>query len=134
MEYSEFEHYVSKADSFAENNFSKYKLKLRLFALLGYLVIIGMIVAVIALIGGLSVLAYASPALLLFLVKKKIIFLLIPMLWVMVRSLWVKIEPPKGYEMTRDRFPKVFEELDVLSSELDSLQIHTVLLLSLIHI
>ena len=52
------------------------------------------------------------------------------MLWVMVRSLWVKIEAPQGYELTSDRFPELFRELNNLSTELDSLKIHTVLLTS----
>jgi len=128
MDYSEFEEYVNKADAVAEKNFSQYKFKLRLFALLGYVVIMGMILLVAALIGGLGALAYISPAILILLVKKKLIFILIPMLWVMLRSLWVKLEAPKGYEMTPERFPKVFDELDALSVELDSLKIHTVLL------
>lgn len=128
MDYSEFEEYVNKADAVAEKNFSRYKFKLRLFALLGYAVIVGMILLVTALIGGLGALAYISPAILILLVKKKLILVLIPMLWVMLRSLWVKLEAPKGYEMTRDRFPNVFDELDALSVELDSLKIHTVLL------
>jgi len=128
MDYSEFEHYVNRADEQAAKNFPRYKFKLRAFALLGYLVILGMIVAVVGLIGGLGALAFVSPALLFFLVKKKIIFVLIPMLWIMVRSLWVKLEPPKGYELTREKFPGVFKELDGLSSELDSLKVHTVLL------
>ncbi len=128
MDYSEFEGYVNKADAAAERNFSQYKFRLRLFAILGYLVIFAMILAVTVLIGGLGALAYISPAILIFLVKKKLIFVLIPMLWVMVRSLWIKIEAPKGYEMTRARFPTLFGELDALSNELDSLKIHTVLL------
>ena len=128
MDYSEFEGYVNQADAAAEKNFSQYKFKLRLFAILGYVVIFAMILAVTALIGGLGALAYLSPAVLFLLVKKKLIFVLVPMLWVMLRSLWVKIEAPKGYEMTRERFPKVFDELDALSNQLDSLKIHTVLL------
>ncbi|MEM7357646.1 MAG: M48 family metallopeptidase [Pseudomonadota bacterium] len=128
MNYSEFEQYVSIADTSAADNFGRYKFKLRLFALLGYLVIIGMIVLVAAALGGLTALAYLSPAILILLIKKKLIFILIPMLWIMIRSLWVKIESPKGYELTRSRFPNVFVELDALSTELDSLKIHTVLL------
>ena len=128
MDYSEFEGYVNQAEAAAERNFSQYKFKLRLFAMLGYVVIFAMILAVVTIIGGLGALAYLSPVVLIFLVKKKLIFILIPMLWVMTRSLWVKIEAPKGYEMTRERFPKVFDELDALSNQLDSLKIHTVLL------
>jgi len=128
MDYSEFEGYVNQAESAAEKNFSQYKFKLRLFAILGYVVIFAMILAVVALICGLGALAYLSPAILVFLVKKKLIFVLVPMLWIMLRSLWVKIEAPKGYEMTRERFPKVFDELDALSNQLNSLKIHTVLL------
>ena len=128
MDHLEYEQHVNRAEALAKKNFPQYKFKLRLFALLGYLVIIGMIVIVAIVIGGLGALAYISPAILLLLVKKKLIFILIPMLWIMMRSLWVKIEAPKGYEMTRDRFPQVFKELDALSSELDSLKIHTVLL------
>lgn len=128
MDYLEFEQYVNKADALADKNFARYKFRLRLFALLGYLVIFAMIIAVVIMIGGLGALAYFSPAILLLLVKKKLIFILLPMLWMMVRSLWVKIEAPKGYELTRDRFPSLFKQLDDLSTKLDSLKIHTVLL------
>ena len=128
MDYSEFEHHVKQADLQAESNFNRYKTKLRLFALLGYLVIFAMMIVVSSLIGGLAVLAFLSPAILLFLIKKKLIFILIPMIWIMARSLWVKIEAPKGYELSRDRFPELFKELDQLSKRLDSLKLHTVLL------
>jgi len=80
MDYSEFKQHGNKADVLARKNFSQYKLRLRLFAMLGYLVIIRMIFAVIATIDSLGALAYISPAILHLLMKNKLIFILIPML------------------------------------------------------
>ncbi len=93
MGHLEYEKHVNRADALAKKNFSQYKLKLRLFAWLGYLVILGMITPTVALIGGLGALAYLSPVLFILLVKKRLIFILIPVLW-------VKLEAPKGYEMS----------------------------------
>lgn len=128
MEYSEFKRHVNKAELEASQNFSQYKTKVALFAMLGYVVILALILGISILLGGLVWAAVASTALLILLVKKKIIFLLIPMLWVMIRSLWVKIEEPIGYELTRGRFPELFNVLDELSRELNSLKVHKVLL------
>lgn len=128
MDYKEFEQYALKADGIAKANFGRYKTRVLLFALLGYGIIFAIIFAVIAMIGGLVFASVVSTALLLLLIKKKLIFVLLPMLWIMLRSLWVKIDAPSGYSLTREQYPVLFEQLDHLSTQLESLKIHQVLL------
>jgi hypothetical protein len=66
MDYAEFERYVNQADDLAAKNLPAYKLRLRFFTLLGYLVIMAMTVV----IGGLGALAYISPAHLILVLKE----------------------------------------------------------------
>lgn len=128
MDQPAYEAYVEKAQAFAERNFSAYKFRVAAFALLGYAVIVAILVVLLGLTGGLVALAFSSTALFLLLLKNKIWLLLIPVMWVLARSLWVRVDKPTGYVLERDRFPILFEELDSLREELDSLPVHEVLL------
>ncbi len=123
-----FELTAQKAERQAQANPGIYKLKLLLFALLGYGIIFAVLAALLAVLGGLIYLAIQSTALLLLLLKKKLIFLLIPLIWVLVTALWVKLEAPRGYRVTRKELPQLFVVIDRLSQRLKSAQVHEVLL------
>ena len=128
MNYSEYEQYASEANIEAGQNFSLYKFKVAAFAILGYVVIFAILFTLIGVTGGLVAAAFVSSTFLIFLIKKKLIFVIIPFIWILLRSLWVKFEQPKGYLLTRQRFPVLYKELDELSSKLDSLKVHQVIL------
>ncbi len=119
---------VRKAESDAEENLSRYKLKVALFALLGYGVIFALLAILVSLVGGTLFVAATSAALLLLLIKKKLIFGIAIAIWILVKALWVRFEKPQGHELTRAEYPVLFTEIDRLSLELKSLKIHKVII------
>ncbi len=124
----EFIQLVRKAEQETATNPRRYLVKLALFAVLGYVVIFGALLTLLGLVGGLLAAAFFSTALILFLLKKKLIFVLLLAIWVLLRALWVRFEPPDGYELKRKEFPRLFDEIDQLSTRLKALKIHRVIL------
>ena len=119
---------VQQAELDAKSNPRTYALKLVLFALLGYVVIVAVLIALLGLAGGLVASAFFSTGLFILLLKKKLIFGVLFAIWVMLRALWVRFTPPQGYVLKRKTFPILFAELDSLSQRLKSLKIHEVIL------
>ena len=119
---------TARAEVLAENNFSLYKLRLFLYALLGYSFIFGILLLLVGLVGGLVAVAFFSTALLLFLVKKKLIFVLIPTIWILLRALWVKFEAPQGYTLLPNDYPQLFKKIDKIRAKLKAPKIHQVIL------
>lgn len=105
-----------------------YNAKVAMLALLGYAVIFGMLFLLISIVGGIGWAALASTSLLILLVKKKIIFVIFAMIYVLVRALWVKFEKPTGYELKAKNCPALFAELKSLSQKLGAPPIHQVIL------
>ncbi len=128
QEISAFEHMVAKAEQSAKSNMHLYKLKLGLYALLGYAVIFGIVIALFSLVGGVIAAAFFSTSLLLILLKKKIFLVIFPTIWILLKSLWVKFESPKGYVMERKKFPRLYLEIDRLRESLKAPKIHEVIL------
>lgn len=125
-----FERTAQNAERLAATNLGRYKLNVAAFAALGYLVIFGLLLALAALIGGIAGAALVSTALFLLLLKNKLLLFVLPVIWVLIKSLWVRIEAPKGYELRRAEFPELYRELDELRRALRSIPIHRVLLTS----
>lgn len=119
---------IKRAEQDAELNPKSYTTKLALFAMLGYAVIFLVLLALIALGGGVVATAFLSTGLFLLLLKKKLIFAILIGVWVLLRALWVKFAPPQGYTLKRKEFPALFGELDGLSKRLKALKIHEVIL------
>lgn len=119
---------VEKAEQDAENNPSGYKRKLALFAVLGYAVIFIILFLLITLVGGTVAIALVSSSLFLLLLKKKLVFLVLAAIWVFLKALWVSFSPPEGFEATKKQFPQLFKEIEQLTTTLDTLKIHQVLI------
>lgn len=119
---------VKKSEAEASRNIGAYKTKLALFALLGYIVIFGVLTLLILLVGGTVGIALVSSSLFLLLVKKKLILVILAAIWTFLRALWVKFDPPTGYVLERVDYPELFREIDYLTSELDALKIHQVII------
>ena len=124
----DFINLIKKSEIDAAASPALYTAKLALFALLGYLVIFGVLLSLLGLVGGLGVAAFFSSAALLFLLKTKLIIIALPIVWVMLRALWVKFVPPRGYPLKRRDYPVLFGELDAVSKRLKALKIHEVIL------
>jgi Zn-dependent protease with chaperone function len=119
---------VKKAEHDAATNPKTYAIKLALFALLGYGVIVAVLIALLGLAGGLAASAFFSTGLFILLLKKKLIIGVLIGIWILLRALWVKFTPPQGFVLKRKAYPQLFIELDALSKQLKSLKIHEVIL------
>lgn len=119
---------VKKAEKDASDSIKRYKIKLALFALLGYAVIFTVLLILIALAGGSIGIAFFSSKLFMLLLKTKVIIFILAGIWLFLRALWVRFEPPSGYTLKREKYPKLFKEIDNLTKYLDALKIHQVIL------
>ncbi len=125
---SDFETTARDAERLAQSNLPLYKTKLLLFGVLGYFVIFAMLAGLAVALGGLGFLAMKSTAAFLLLVKNKIVFLIIPVIWVLLSSLWVRLEAPEGYTVTRNELPELFDAIEAVRRSLSAPKIHQVIL------
>ena len=123
---AQFIELVKQSEAEAARDFGAYKTKVALFALLGYIVIFTVLVSLVLLVGGTLGIALLSGSLFLLLIKKKIIIAILAAIWTFLKALWIKFDPPTGYELKRDQFPELFDEIDSLTRSLKSLKIHQV--------
>jgi Zn-dependent protease with chaperone function len=123
-----FESLVERAEALYQRSPGAYRRRLLGLALLGYGVIFGILLLLIGLIGGSVAAAFASTAFLILLIKKKLIIALAVIAYVLVKAIWVKLERPEGYPLTRATAPALFRELDGMRTALALPAIHQVLL------
>lgn len=118
-EYREqFESLVEKAEDEIRNNPDAYKKKLKYLAILGYLLIFLLVFLLVSIVAGTTWAALSSTAFLLLLFKKKLIFVVVGVIWVLVKSLFVKIEEPEGMDIEREYYPEIWREIDDLQKTL----------------
>ncbi|MFO6424258.1 M48 family metallopeptidase [Motilimonas sp. KMU-193] len=122
-----FEDAVIAAERQVMNSERGYKLRLFAFAMFGYLVIFSALALFLGIIGGLIGLALFSTGVFILLLKTKVIFAAIPAAWILGKSLWIKFDAPKGYELTRKQCPVFFDQLNQLRKQLKTPKIHQVI-------
>lgn len=123
-----FERTAARAEDDAASNLGGYRLRLWLFAMLGYCVIFALLLVLIALVGALVYVGFLQPALLFVLIKIKLVWLAFPVMWILFRAVWVRIEAPEGYKLRRNAFPLLYAELDDLRRILKTPRVHEVIL------
>lgn len=119
---------VKRLETMAEKHPAQYRRKLFGVAMVGYGFLWGVLALVIASILGIFALIVASHSGGLAILLKKVIVVLFLLAVMIVRAMWVKLEPPKGVEVTRADAPKLFDFLDFLRTDGRGPKIHTVLL------
>lgn len=123
MDNRDFELLVERIERAARIRPGMYKAQVFGLAVLGY-AFLGAVIAVLATVIVMAMFAIRhSPALAI-----KLIVALGALLLLVLRALWVKLEPPEGRILTRGDAPDVFKLLDGLRQELQTPPIHTVLL------
>jgi len=123
----QFDALVGKLESFAKRQPQSYRLRVALFAALGYLYIFLVLAGLLALFGLVVWVIMYSHRINGAIIKFAIV-LLIPM-WMIVRSLWVKFPPPQGLKLNRQDAPRLFALVDELTMKLQSPQFHNILLI-----
>ncbi|WP_150048874.1 M48 family metallopeptidase [Methylomonas rhizoryzae] len=119
---------IRRAEQEAQERPGTYRAKVGLLALLGYAVIFGVLFILLALSAGIGWAALVSTTFVIFLLKKKLIIVIVGMIYVLLRALWVRFEAPEGYRLTAKAYPQLFERLKSLSRRLDAPRIHQVIL------
>ena len=119
---------VKQAEQEAEVDPQRYNIKLALFAVLGYVVIFAVLLFLVGLVGGMLGIALVSTSLFIVLLKSKLIFGVLFAIWIFLRALWVRFDPPQGVVLERRDYPRLFSEIDALTQRLDALKIHKVIL------
>ena len=128
-EYREqFESLVEKAEAESRTDPEAYKKKLKYLALLGYLFIFALIFLLVSIVAGTAWAAFSSTAFLLLLFKKKLIFVVVGVIWMLVKSLFVRFEEPEGVDIEREYYPEIWREIDDLQQSLKTPAIDRVVL------
>lgn len=109
MQRREFEALVSRLDDLATRDREGYRRRVVALAVLGYgyLAVLVVALSLLTLAALASVLAFKALGL-------KLALVIGGFLWVVVRSLWVRIDPPAGAPVTRAEAPVLFAPLDWL--------------------
>jgi len=115
---------VQRQEVLAKKSPAAYKGRVKALAWLGYGYIVFVLVIAIALIAGICWLAYTSRS---GTGIVRLLIILVIFCFAILRSLWVRIPAPAGIEITRQDAPKLFDEIDRISSKLDAIKIHRVL-------
>lgn len=122
MTREEFDALVSKLEEQARQNPAGYRWRVVLLALMGDAYLAATVLLIFALLVGLIV----SVAFLK-LVAVKLIVLVVPFLWLLLKALWVRIPPPEGSEIRRTQAPALFAMIDELRARLGAPAFHHVL-------
>lgn len=123
-----FESLVAQAEQELNQQPETYKRRLQRLVYLGYAVIFAIFISLVLLAGGATWLALTSSALLILLLKTKLIFVVFALIWVLLRSICIKIPSPKGYVLERKHYPKLWDEVDKISNTLSTPTIHQIIL------
>lgn len=123
MKEEQFEALVRKLEVRAGENPAAYRGRVVMLALLGNLYMIAMLLAVVALLAALAASVAVFKA-----IAVKLIFVVGVFLWMILKALWVRIEPPAGRELSRREAPELFAMIDALRSTLRAPPFHRVLI------
>jgi Zn-dependent protease with chaperone function len=118
----EFEALVGRLEEAARRNPGGYKTRVVLMALLGnaYLGIMLLLIAALLLAAIVSI-AWLKGA------GVKIAFVVGVFLWMVLKALWVRLEPPQGMEVTAREAPQLFAMIEELRRALRAPRFHHVL-------
>lgn len=123
MTNQEFETLVARLDEEARQNPSAYKFRVLMLAGLGY----GYLALTVFLLLVLTLAAFASVIFLKAIALKIAIPLLI-FLFLVLKAMWVKLDPPEGRLITAAESPALFALIDALRHKLKSPPFHRVLI------
>jgi Zn-dependent protease with chaperone function len=124
MRNDEWDALVRRREAQAKDDPRGYRLRVRAWAIGGYSVLLGALALSVGGLVGIAVAVLAGASVLL-------VKLAIPvgvLAFVVARSLFVRIPPPGGIELTASEAPALFETIERLRRELDAPALHKVLL------
>ncbi len=126
MTTEQFDALVRQLEDYSQRQPAKYKLRLGLLAVLGYAYIFLVLAGLIAILAALVLVVIYSHRLNAALIKLG--FVLIVLVFIILRSLWVHLPPPKGLKLRRHEVPRLFDLIDELTKALQAPRFHHILL------
>lgn len=106
-----FDALVGELEEKASTNFPAYKRRVLWLALLGYGYIFAVVAVVLLIIAMLIALMFTGKAV-IFKISLKLMLPLVLLVGVVLRALWVRVEPPPGIEIRREQAPRLFKMID----------------------
>ncbi len=117
---------IERLETEAAANPQQYRRAVLGGALLGYVVLFGLIAALLGVIGGIIAFAVASNH--VNAAEIKIVFFLAIPAFLVLRALWVRLDPPQGRSVTRDEAPELFISIEAIRVATLGPHLHAVLM------
>ena len=124
----QLEQLVRKLERYAKTHPTEYKLKVGLLAFAGYAYVLAVLGTVIGLAIGCFVLFRDSSAGNAVLVQVGLGLIVLAI--VILRAIWVRLEPPSGIEIQREHAPRLFLLIDKIRNALGTPTFHHVLIVN----
>jgi Zn-dependent protease with chaperone function len=115
---AQFEARVQQAETIAREQPVRYRRGVIAWAALGYAAVFVLLAVLLSVFGVMLWSFTVSAAIIIFLVKSKLIFLVGGAAWVTTRALWVSFDAVLGCRPERKETPALFAEIDSLCKEL----------------
>lgn len=112
----EFERRVRENERLAAANPLGYRKRLKALVGVGYAFIGLMVLLALALVAGILFAMLTGGH--IYSGEIKLIIAGLALLYAIVRSLWVKIDRPEGFRLTRERFPRLWQEVEAVADQL----------------
>jgi len=124
MTQDDFESLVQRLEHEAAANPIAYRRKLGMLAFLGY----GYIVVILGLlIGGAALIVWGAVVSHTLVLLGKIGWAFLVLIYVVLRAMWVRLEPPQGRALTRRECPELFKLIEELRATVQAPRVHRVL-------
>lgn len=120
-----FEALTAHLEGVALRNPVGYNRRVAALAMLGYAYIFAVLIACLAVLAALVAVVVFGHRIHVALIK--IGFFIAVFMFIVIKSLFVKIEPPEGRELKREEAPQLFAHIDEIREKLDAPQPHHVL-------
>ena len=122
MEEKEFVDLVDRLEDFARRSPGEYKLRVALLAALGYVFLLGSVIAVLAMV--IAIVTSVRVNVLLI----KILLIPLGLAMIVLRSLWVEFPEPDGLPLRYDDAPRLFDLAKSLREATNGPTLHKILL------
>ncbi|MDH5666761.1 MAG: M48 family metallopeptidase, partial [Nitrospira sp.] len=123
-----FEQLIRELEGYAKAHPAQYKLKVALLAFTGYAYLLAVLGTVIALTIGCFFLITEGTSGRALLLKAGLGLIILAT--VIIRALWVRLEPPTGIEIQREHAPRLFLLIDKIRNALGTPAFHHVLIVN----
>ena len=126
----EFDNLVTRLDSKFKQNNEKLKVSSMLWAITGYVVLVIYIVICLMLLASCVFFIYVSPNAVTLKIGILIGLAAGGTSISIIRSLWLRMQPPEGHKLKREDAPKLFEMINTLSEAAGGVKFHEVIITS----